>query len=447
MPKAIPKIYASVILSPLDNIMEKVSVEFDSHGSSVIELKTELPKKIFCILNPGLIAKFFTTKGLSITKPEGMIPREEYLMGSALISDTGTDWSRKRKALSMPFLPKNMTSFFSELEPATLSFFARLDHYAESGQVVNICYETRKFIIDLSLRMLFSTSLDKTSLNKITEIVSDIEENLPEQTPLFLPTPSNLRFKRNCNNLKKFLLDLITERRSTPGNNDDFLTYLLNIEDVELGRDWNNDELVDQMLGIFLGASALSTPLFWSIYSLTANPLAKGEIYKEYSQVSKGEFISNLEGIKSLKYLDMFFKECMRVYPPFWGNIRFADQAYDFDDYHFPKNSTFLLLRYFANRNPDYWENPQAFDPLRFAPDNPKLVKGQHYIPFGAGPRTCLGIHMGPHICKTALGGLIKRYDLSYPVTTPNGEPQVSFMYGLYPKKNILLNFTKRPAN
>lgn len=371
MTKDIPKIYASVIFKPLDKIMEKVALEFDSNGSAVIELKTELPKKIFCILDPSLIAKFFTTKELSITKPEGIMPREEYLMGGALISDTGANWRHKRTALSMPFLPKNMTQFFTELEPTTLRLFERLDHSAESGSAVNICYESRRFIIDLSLRMFFSTSLNESTLTKITKIVTELEEGIPEQAPLIFPTPSNIKFKKNCHQLKEFLLNLILERKSAKTSADDFLTHLINLKDAELDRGWTDTEILDQMLAIFLGSSAIATPLFWNIYALAANPHAKNDIYQAYKQAYNGKLLCKLDEIKSLTSLDMFFKESLRVFPPFWGNIRFAKQAYDFGDYHFPKNSTFLLLRYFANRHPDYWTNPQAFDPDRFSPDNP----------------------------------------------------------------------------
>ena len=137
-------------------------------------------------------------------------------------------------------------------------------------------------------------------------------------------------------------------------------------------------------------------------------------------------------------------QESLRLYPPFWGNIRYSAEPFSLDGYSFPKNSVFLLLRYFANRHPAFWHNPQAFDPARFDAANPKRIKPRYFIPFGAGPRTCLGVHMSIPICKMLLGHIFGRYDLAYRPATPNGQPRVSFMYGLYPKKTIILDIDRR---
>ena len=123
----VSKIHVSAVLGPVDNIIAKISEAFDRDHANVIELKTELPKKIFCILSPDLIAKFFTDKTISITKPPGIMPREEWLMRGALIADTGKDWKRKRAVVAPPFMPQNHGRFFHSVAPSAARLAERLE--------------------------------------------------------------------------------------------------------------------------------------------------------------------------------------------------------------------------------------------------------------------------------------------------------------------------------
>jgi cytochrome P450 len=292
--------------------------------------------------------------------------------------------------------------------------------------------------------MFCSTVLEDEPLDQIVGAIAYIEHNMPVQAPLFLPLPGNLAFKHYCRQLRGFCAGLIRDRRNAPDKPDDFLTYLLAVEDATLQRNWNDDEILDQLLAVLLGASAIATPLFWTAYLLSVQPATCRRVLDEYRAVCGDRKVASYEDTKSLAYFEWVVQESMRLYPPFWGNIRFAEQPFQVGGYAFPKNSVFLLLRYFANRHPGYWRNPQAFDPERFDAANPSRIKPRYFIPFGAGPRTCLGVHMSVPICKMILGRIFGTYDFAYPATMPNGQPKIRFMYGLYPRNDILLRVSRR---
>lgn len=424
--------------------MEKISTEFDRHGSPVIELKTELPRRIFCILDPDLIALFFMNKSVSIHKPKGILPREEWLMRGALNADHGGEWKRKRKAMGRLFTPRAINTFFDPIGPAVNTAFSRLDVIAEHGEPVNICQEASRFVTDLSLRMFFSAELPGAELDRVAELVSELESGMPEQVPLWMPTPGNQTFKKRGTDLRALLMNLVRQRQALPPQNEDILDHFLSYHDDELDRKWTNEEILDQMLAVFLGATAIGVPLYWTAFLLATNPSHYDRVVAELEEHCGNKPIPSAEDAKSLVYLDSVLKESMRLFPPFWGNIRYTYDDVEIGGHSFPANSTFFLLRYFANRNPKYWLSPQSNDPRRFNLTGDDAVKTSHFIPFGAGPRTCPGIHLAPLIAKVFLAGLARRYKISFPSTRPNGFPEFSFLYGLYPKEDIHLKLEKR---
>jgi len=442
--KNIPGIRASLIFASITHLMGKVAREFDKDQPNVLQVTTELPKRIYCVLAPDLISSFFVNASVGITKPPGLLPREDWLMRESLVSDTGSHWKNKRTAMSAPFLPKNLDVFFEHIAPATERLLKKIDGYREAKQPFDLHLEMRRCTVDFSLQMFFSEQLADGDLDRVTENVTCLESGMPEPIPLWLPIPANLNFKKEAIKLRDFCAGLIAKRRNLRVKPGDYLDHLLAVEDIELHRSWNNEEIVDQMLAVFLGASAIATPLTWTTCQLSHYPDVCRAMLAEFNAVSPGSEMVSYQASREMTYFECVIKETMRLYPTFWGNIRYNEEPLEIDGYAFPAKSTFLLLRYFANRHPHYWQNPQAFDPLRFSPENPHRIRPNHYLPFASGPRTCLGIHLSIPIIKMILGSLFSRFDLFNLTTAPNGQPKIVFNYGLYPQKPIMLHVRNR---
>lgn len=444
--KKIPVIRASLVFASITHLMGKVARVFDKDQPNVLQVKTELPKRIYCVLAPDLISSFFVNSSVGTTKPPGLLPREDWLMRESLVTDTGKHWKNKRTVMGPPFLPKNLDVFFEHIAPATERLLGKIDSYREANQPFDVHLEMRRCTVDFSLQMFFSEQLADDDLDKLTVNVTYLESDMPEQIPLWLPLPANLNFKKESIQLRDFCASLIAKRRNLQVKPGDYLDHLLAVEDIELHRSWNNEEIVDQMLAVFLGASAIATPLTWTTYQLSHCPEVCRAMLAEFNAVSPASDMVSYQASKEMTYFEYAIKETMRLYPTFWGNIRYNEKPLEIDGYSFPAKSTFLLLRYFANRHPHYWQNPQAFDPLRFSPDNPHRIRPNHYLPFASGPRTCLGIHMSIPIIKMILGSVFRRFELFNLTTAPNGQPKIVFNYGLYPQKPIMLSVQNRVA-
>lgn len=419
--------------------MGRVARVFDEQQPSVLQVQTELPKRIYCVMAPDLISNFFVNPSVGTTKPPGLLPREDWLMKESLVTDTGRNWKNKRLVMSPPFLPKNHDVFFEQIGPAIKRLLMKIENHRERVNPFDLHWEMRRCTFDFSLRMFFSEHLSDSQLDTMTTNVTYLENGMPEQVPLWIPIPGNVRFKSESKILRDFCFSLISRRRNGREKYSDYLDHLLAVEDRELHRPWNDEEVVDQMLAVFLGASAIATPLTWTCYQLAQHPDVCRAMLEEFRAASPVSELVGYGASKKMIYFEYVIKETMRLFPTFWGNIRFNLEPLEIDGYSFPKKSTFLLLRYFANRHPQFWQNPQAFDPFRFDAENPNRIRPNHYLPFAGGPRTCLGIHLAIPIIKMIVGSLFSHYELFDLKTVPNGKPKIVFNYGLYPSEPIML--------
>jgi cytochrome P450 len=266
----------------------------------------------------------------------------------------------------------------------------------------------------------------------------------PVQIPPFLlPTPNNLRFRREGRYLKGLMREILMKRRASSTKDSDLLSYFFHTEDTEIKRKWTDDELISEMFVIF-GTSAMTTALGWCLYLLAQHP----SITRKLTGLLQDAFRDGtpaVEALEGIPFLDQVFREALRLYPPFWGSVRYSQTAIEMDGYQFPARSTFLPIRFFSQRHEDYWEHPLAFDPDRFD-DSPRTHRTSknnpaNLLPFGAGPRTCLGVHLAPKICKLILAMVVHHYSLEFQDRRPNGEPRIKFSYGLYPADRVFIAF------
>jgi cytochrome P450 len=289
--------------------------------------------------------------------------------------------------------------------------------------------------------MFFSEVISSDVLDRVTRTIEFSEEMFPVQIPPFkVPTPSNLRFRREGKFLKKLLNDIVAKRKADPTSKSDYLSHFLNTVDPELQRKWNDKELGDEMF-IIMGTSAVAVALGWACYLLAQHPSVMRKLERELTDVFKAGNPS-IESLDAVPYLDWVIKEVMRLYPPFWGSVRYSSSEVNIDEYHFPAGSTFLPMRFFSQRSAEYWEHPLAFDPDRFANMDAQRTRKNNpanLLPFGAGPRTCIGVHLAPFICKYVIAVMIQRYSLEYTGRDPNALPRSRFGFGVYPEGKVLL--------
>jgi len=126
------------------------------------------------------------------------------------------------------------------------------------------------------------------------------------------------------------------------------------------------------------------------VYSLSKSPLIDRRLFAETQSVL-GSRPTRMEDLEGLKYARMVFEETMRLYPPGWMLMREAIEEDEIGGVRIPKGATVMICAHTMHRKPEYWDNPEGFDPARFAPERAKAIDSNVYFPFGGGNRTCIG--------------------------------------------------------
>jgi cytochrome P450 len=199
---------------------------------------------------------------------------------------------------------------------------------------------------------------------------------------------------------------LIDERRKTAGERTDLLSLLLQLRDEDNGSGLSDHEVRDEAITLFLaGYETTANALTWTWYLLAQHPEIYTRLRAEVDQVLAGRTPTAAD-LPQLPYTLQVFKEAMRLYPPVHSIARQVARPFDLGAYHLSVGTIVAVSFYVLHRRPDYFPDPERFDPERFTPQAEKNLPRYAYMPFSIGPRLCIGNHfamMEGHLLLTAL--------------------------------------------
>src|SRR5262249_2579254 len=206
-----------------------------------------------------------------------------------------------------------------------------------------------------------------------------------------LPTPKYRRFKAARAVLRSAVDHVIAERRRSSFDSSDLLSMLMSARDEETGEAMTDEQLrVEVTTFLLAGQETTSLALTWTWYLLGQHPRVRQKLEDEVDAVLRGR-PPDYSDLADLAYLRMVIDESMRMYPPAWGFSRQALSDDQLCGFRLPRGWLALIIPYVLHRLPGVWPDPERFDPERFSPmcsaNRPKFA----YIPFGAGPRQCIG--------------------------------------------------------
>jgi cytochrome P450 len=205
----------------------------------------------------------------------------------------------------------------------------------------------------------------------------------------------------------------LTERGRAPeAEPKDLLARLISARDTETGGGMTAKEVRDQVVTIFMaGHETTAQALSWTFYLLSQHPDVEGKLHDELAAVLPGR-TPHYEDLADLRYTRMVIEESMRLFPPahIMGRQPISDD--EVLGHRIPAGSTVLIVPWLLHRKPALWENPDCFDPERFAPERVARRPRFAYIPFGAGPRICIGAAFAMAEAMVILATIAQRYRL-----------------------------------
>ncbi|HEY3261194.1 MAG TPA: cytochrome P450 [Pseudonocardiaceae bacterium] len=320
-------------------------------------------------------------------------------LGDGLLTSEGELWRKQRKIIRPSFQSRRIAAQASVIAEEAAELVARLRSHEGRGPV-DVLAEMNGLTIGVLGRALLDADLSVFgSIAHSFETVQDqamFEAVSLSLVPTWVPLPRQLRFRRARRDLQRIVDTLVAQRLArSGGRHDDVLSRLIvsarEERDPRVGRQRLRDELVTLLLA---GQETTASTLGWSLYLVDRHPEVRERLHAEAVDVL-GDRLPAYEDLHRLKYTAMVIEEVMRLYPPVWMLSRLGQQDDVVGGYHVPAGVDVMICPYTLHRHPEFWTAPNRFDPDRFDPSSPTGRPGYAYIPFGAGPRFCVGNHLG----------------------------------------------------
>lgn len=346
----------------------------------------------------------------------------EPLLGESIFTTNGDQWKKQREMLTPSFEMTRINHVFGLMNDAVKEMQERLNS-DNRERFIDIDPEMTYVTADIIFRTILSARLDRRDAVQIIEAFVTFQEEtartamrsmfkVPEW--LWFLTGESKRIKAG-NEIRKVLSSIIRPRydaaaAENTGDKKDILASLLLAVDADTGERFSFEEILDQVAMLFLaGHETSASALTWAIYLLSLYPEVQERAYNEVmSIVGEGEF--NAVAVKQMEYIASIFKETLRLYPPVGFFARENTHDTTMRGKTIYKGSSIVVAPWLIHRHKDFWENPNGFDPDRFS--DPKAIQKDTYLPFGMGPRICIGASFAMQEAVLILATIIRDFTI-----------------------------------
>jgi cytochrome P450 len=255
-----------------------------------------------------------------------------------------------------------------------------------------------------------------------------------------VPFPDHVRFLRAVASLEEVVYRIIAERRRSGAEGNDVLSTLLSVRD-EAGEPMPDKQIRDEVITMLVaGHESTGTSLAWTLWLLSRYPAVARRVQDELMDVLGGR-PPGFPDLPRLPYLSMVLKESLRLYPPFWLLTRTPLADDELAGHRIPAGSILMFSPYVTHRRPDFWPNPEAFDPERFTPERSEGRPQFAYYPLGGGPRVCIGARLAEMQSMLVLASVLQRYDFH---AVPGERVEPAAMLSLRPKGGLWMTLHER---
>jgi len=375
-------------LGPLNNspleYFTMVARKFgDIAGLRVLNFKT-----IF-INHPDLIEEVLVTNARKYSKGR-VLRANRHVVGDGLLTSEGDFWLRQRRLAQPAFHRARINSYATTM----VEYTERLLKDWKSGQERDAHQEMMRLTLQIVGKTLFDADVERDaqdvgkSLEQLLEIGANFRRTI--FVPHWLPTPANLRMKREVVQIEKILYRIIAGRRASGRDAGDLLSMLLAAQDED-GSKMTDRQLRDETITLFLaGHETTASTLSWTWWLLAQNPAVEKKLHAELDTVL-GDRAPSLDDLPNLVYTGHVITEALRLYPAAWGMARLAVEDHEIAGYPLTKGMGVAMAQWVVHRDPRWYDAPEEFRPQRWEGDLLKRLPKFAYFPFGGGPRQCIG--------------------------------------------------------
>ncbi|MFF3216748.1 cytochrome P450 [Streptomyces sp. NPDC002886] len=419
--KEIPRLEGSPLLGSLADLRSDALGTYQRarqrHGD-VVRITAGPPglrTELHCVFSAEGAQQVLASQAANFRKDNALYQEVRDALGNGLLTSQDEDYLRQRRLVQPLFTKRRVDGYADAVATETASTLAAWE--ASPDGVVDVADEMMTLALRAVARILFGTDVDATadvvdrSFPVITAYVMRRGYS-PVNLPRDWPTPGNKRAAAAMDELYAVCDGIIAERRSDSGAGagEDLLSLLAAAGSDDDGE-FDATELREQVL-IFLlaGHETTATSLAFSLHLLARHPEFQDRARAELAAVL-GDRTPGAADLDRLPYLTQVLKEAMRLYPAAPALGRRAVAAAEVDGHTLPAGADVIVAPWVIHRHPEYWPDPERFDPDRFTPEAEAARPRYAWLPFGGGPRACIGQHFSMLESVIALAMLLRAYE------------------------------------
>ena len=403
-------------------------------------------KKALVTIDPAVIQHVLKNNAENYQKSEIQVKRMGHFLGKGLLTTHGEAWRTQRRLIQTGFDRKQLDALSSIMQDSLAESLRDFDGQVRSGPV-DIYTLLMKTTFAMVARSLFGARLKDEDIDLVSQTICTVQGFIVRQTlqpylnPWFTISGQLRKHENMRTRADAVLLQYIKKRRNeAPGH--DLLQTLMDARYSD-GKGMPDELILSESMQLLVaGHETSSNGLSWLLYLLSSRPDCLERVREEFDSVL-GDAPMNYNDVPKLEFTTQVICEALRLYPPFWIIDRMAVADDRTGDISIPRGSMVIVYVYGAHHAQRYWPDPESFDTERFTKENDKLRVPFTFLPFGGGPRTCIGGNYAMLQILMILSDLLRKYDFQLlPGQTIEARPMVI----LRPKHGIRMMFTKTIA-
>ena len=402
---------------------------------------------IFVSTHPDHAEHILATHSARYAKPDFFLKPMGLVQGKGLFSSEGDFWKKQRRLMQPAFQQKKIMRLHGVVQACVQSLITEWEAKPE-GEVFDIADEMTRLTLKIVGKTLFSVDISdesdrlRQSLRTAVEYVYS-RLTSPLSPPLWLPTHLNRQIRQAKEASDEIVLEIIRERRNRPNAEGALLSMRLAAQYEETGEGMSDRQLLNEVITLInAGHETTATSLAWTWQLLGTHPEVMANVQDEADSVLQSGDIATYEQLPKLAYTRRVFDESLRLCPPGMGLApRAALEDDEIDGYFIPKGSILNVAFYFTLRHPEFWKNPEQFDPERFLPERVSARPKYAYMPWGAGGHACIGKSLAVMESVMILSAIARRFHIDLVSTEP---VEIDPRFTLRPKGGINVSLRKR---
>lgn len=402
-------------------------------------------KKGIVTIEPHVVQHILQKNNRNYRKSSIQVDRLGHFLGHGLLTSDGEYWLRQRRLIQPGFHRSKLEGIREIVQGVIDEFTAELDHAARMGKSVDVAQKMMELAFRIVARSLFSASFPEQELQRLSNSITVLQSFIIRQirqpwlNPWFVVSGALRRHEQISRDADQIILKVIRERKTSGESRDDLLQMLLDARHEDTGEPMTEQQLLDECKILFVaGHETTANALAWTWYLLSRHPETVSAIREELHQVV-GAGNPTFSDLPKLNFITQVIEESMRMYPPAWITDRVAIEADEVGDLKIPKGIIVVPFIYGIHHNPSIWKDPEVFDPGRFEKETKNQLPAFGYMPFGGGPRLCIGNSFALMEMQLVVAAMVRRFDIALPADQIiEAQPLVT----LRPRYGIRMIFT-----